>query len=203
MIARLSRSYAAEVSSLTTADLTCQTWAYDISGPRKPAVRTAEIPFAQAGVRLVGLGRLARDARAVARRELGDRIPKDLRIVPRADRQHRGRRFSGGHEHVLGPGRRVEEVPRTQPPLLAVDDQDALAGEHEEPFLRVLFVVVTQHLAGLQDAHADAELRHRLGARVLEQGDVALRRVLGPRRVAHVDHEPALALGHEAGRPLL
>jgi hypothetical protein len=33
---------------------------------------------------------------------------------------------------VLRPGRTVHEVPGPEPPLLALDDEDALVGEDEE-----------------------------------------------------------------------
>jgi hypothetical protein len=39
------------------------------------------------------------------------------------------RNGSGAQEHVRGPGRRMEEIPGLEPPFLALDDQQALAGE--------------------------------------------------------------------------
>ena len=44
-------------------------------------------------------------------------------------------------KHVLRPRRAVDEVPRPQPSLLALDDQQTLAREDEEVLLRVLGVV--------------------------------------------------------------
>ena len=58
----------------------------------------------------------------------------------------------------MRPGGAVEEVPRLQVPLLLLDDEDALAREHEEVFLHVLRVVQPVGLAGLEDVGADCVL---------------------------------------------
>ena len=55
----------------------------------------------------------------------------------------------------------MEEVPRLQLPLLALDDQEALAGQHEEVLLRVLAVVEAHRLPGRQDVEVDPEPRKR------------------------------------------
>jgi hypothetical protein len=62
---------------------------------------------------------------------------------------------------VLGPGWTVEEVPRPKDPLLTLDEQPALSGEHEERLLLILGVVEAVRLARLQDAELDADLRER------------------------------------------
>src|SRR6266511_2102491 len=92
----------------------------------------------------------------------------------------------------------MDEVPSAKGALLAFDDEEALAGEHEEVLLRVLAVVHAARLAGREDADVDAEvgeaglsLEARVGA-----SDAAV--VVLPLRLPRVDHEPALALGDEA-----
>src|SRR2546425_1653445 len=93
------------------------------------------------GVGLVRIGRFALDARAMTGRELGDGVADAPVARPRADHQDRAGLVAGADEDVLGPGRGVEEVPRTQRPLLALDEQRALAGEDEKVLLLVLRVV--------------------------------------------------------------
>ncbi len=52
----------------------------------------------------------------------------------------------------------VEVVPGAESALLFLDDQQALAREHEKAFLRVLGVVHAHRLAGLEHADVDPEL---------------------------------------------
>ena len=52
----------------------------------------------------------------------------------------------------------MEVVPLPEGAFLFFDDQRALAGEHEEPFLAGLGVVERVRLAGGEDAHVDAEV---------------------------------------------
>ena len=90
----------------------------------------------------------------------------------------------------------MHEVPGPEPPLLALDEQQALAREHEEVLLVVLAVVHACGLAGLQHADIDPDLREpRLALEPRVGAEVAL----PPERLARVQHEPALALGNEAG----
>src|SRR5207244_13402410 len=87
-------------------------------------------------------------------------------------------------------------------PLLTLDEQPALPGQHEESFLLRLGVVEAVRLARLQDVESDAELRE-LGRPALE-GALRARRLLfallrrQPRGVPHVHDEPAVAGGCEA-----
>src|SRR5581483_3777078 len=62
-------------------------------------------------------------------------------------------------EHVLRPGRAVEEVPRAQGSLRPLDDQRALALQHEERLLPALPVVQPEPLARLEHVHVEPELR--------------------------------------------
>ena len=65
---------------------------------------------------------------------------------------------SGADDRVLRVGRAVHEVPLPERALLALDDQQRLAGDDEEVLL-ISFPVVHRHrLARLEDLHVDPEL---------------------------------------------
>ena len=80
-------------------------------------------------------------------------------------------------EDVTSAGRTVDEVPGAQVPFLLLDDEEALAGEHEEVLLLRLGVVEAARLPRLEDVEAEAELREEdlLQLRALAQrGTVCL-----------------------------
>ena len=93
-------------------------------------------------------------------------------MLARADGEDDAGALSGPDDHVLRPGGAVHEVPLPQRPLLALDDEQSLAGEHEEVFL-IGFPVVHRHrLTRPEHTEADSDLREvrltlegRLGAR--------------------------------------
>src|SRR5438093_7969346 len=90
----------------------------------------------------------------------------------------------------------MEEVPGTQTSLLALDEQQALAGEDEEPFLRPLAVVEADRLTRLEDADVDPELAEpALALEVAVEAEMAR---IAPAALSGVDHEPAVAVGYEA-----
>ena len=64
-------------------------------------------------------------------------------------------------EDVLGAGGAVEEVPRLEDALAAVDEQPAFPGQNEERLLLRLEVVEAVRLARQHDADVDAELPER------------------------------------------
>ena len=76
-------------------------------------------------------------------------------------------------------------------PFLALDQEKALAGEHEEVLLRVLAVVHPARLAGAEDAELDADLVEAgpLGLQRPEEAEVTFE----PWRLARVQDVPALA----------
>ena len=155
-------------------------------------------------VRLPRVGRLLLDARAEARRELRHGV---AHTASRPTREPAMKITHGAvacaDEDVLGPGGAVEEVPLPQEPLLPFDEQRARPGQHEERLLLRLGVVEPVRLARLQHVEADADLR--------EPGRLALEGALRPGRlplavlrrqplgIPHVDDEPAVARGREAG----
>ncbi len=106
--------------------------------------------------------------------------------------------FSGAHTDVLRVRGAVEEVPRTQTSLLALHEEQALAGEHEEVLLGLLAVVQPVGLSGPKDGNANSELRE-LGVGRLELAAGAEVVMVEPPGVAHVHDEPALGLRCEAG----
>jgi hypothetical protein len=52
----------------------------------------------------------------------------------------------------------VHEVPRLKRPLLALDEQQALAGEHEETLLVGLRVIKPAWLSGLDHLEREADI---------------------------------------------
>src|SRR4051794_22620585 len=67
---------------------------------------------------------------------------------PGAGLEDHARVAPGADEPVLGVRRAVHEVPGLQPPLLAFDEEDALAGEDEEVLLVGLAMVTAARLPG-------------------------------------------------------
>jgi hypothetical protein len=98
----------------------------------------------------------------------------------------------------------VYEVPCLQPSLLILDHQDAFTGEHEEILLVGLGVVEPARLFGTQYLERESDLGEPLNGQIgapaqdrrvgLEDASGSERVVGQPRRVAYVDHEPAI--GH-------
>src|SRR3954449_1422692 len=156
----------------------------------------------------------ALDRRAVRVRDAGvvglllDRVPvlrgrrldgvEDRRARrARAVHEDRARPVAGADRDVARAGRRVQVVPRPHPPLLALDDRDALARQDEEPLEVVLLVVEAGRVAGPQDVHADAE-PVRL---VVGRAEAAPRAAAGHRRPAdlgQVEDVPAVVDRHAA-----
>src|SRR6266850_1457167 len=136
-------------------------------------------------------------ARVVARRELRDWIVQLRVLRSRAGHEDHARPVAGAQEDVLRPGGTVEEVPRAKKPLLTLDEQPALAGQHEERLLLRLGVVEPVRLAGLEDMESDPELPEpELSA--LEGAFRAGRLLLAllrrqPLGVPYVHDEPAVA----------
>ena len=66
------------------------------------------------------------DRGVVLRGNLVDGVMR-LVLSPRTDHQHGARAVAGADEHVLDPGRAVQEIPLAQGTLLAFEDHEALA----------------------------------------------------------------------------
>ena len=158
--------------------------------------------------RRVGLGRdggLGLDPRAVLERNLVARIHDPLLVRPAvagAGHEDQARAVAGADERVLAVGRTVDEVPRLQVALLALDHQQALAGEHEEVLLVGLAVVAAGHLARLDHREREADVREPHVV-ALEDAGVAALGVRDPRGLRDVDDEPAVGDRREAGVELL
>ena len=80
-------------------------------------------------------------------------------LLQRADREDRARAVSGPEDHVLCSGRAVHEVPLPQLPLLALDDEQRLAGKDQEVLLIGLPVVHRHRLARLEHGETESEVR--------------------------------------------
>ena len=87
-------------------------------------------------------------------------------------------------------GRAVHEVPSPERALLALDDQQRLAGHDEEVLLIRLPVVHRHRLARLEYLHVDAELREVLLAFQIAERAAPFDVV--PARIARVEHVPAV-----------
>src|SRR5919206_5077115 len=147
------------------------------------------------GVRLLRLGRLALDADAVPQCERLDRVDEALPSAAGADGEDDGRPRARADDHVVRPAGAVDEVPGAERQLPALDEQQALAREHEEVLLRPLPVVEADRLAGLEHVQVDPELPE--AALALEVAVVAEPAGLAPAALGRVDHEPAVAVGDE------
>ena len=153
------------------------------------------------GIPGVGLGRRGRcdlDTGAVPEGELRDGVVDGPPGLPVAGHEEDARPVAGADEDVLGPVRAVEEIPRTERPLLTLDQQEALAMQDEEALLCLLPVVEPVGLSGLEDAEPHAEVGElRVGR--LEHAARAEDVVREPRRVARVDDEPAVGRRRQPG----
>ena len=98
------------------------------------------------------------------------------------------------------PGRAMDEVPLLQAALLTFDHEQAFAGDDEEVLLAAL-AVVQAVLTGPENLDPEAELSELLLP--LEVGVLPAVVAADPGRVARVEHEPAVALDHEAELGLL
>src|SRR5207302_2550357 len=134
--------------------------------------------------------RLLVDTGAVPERRRFDEVGEPPPPAARADREHDRRPVSCTDDHVRRPAGTVEEVPRFERPLLALDEEQALARQHQEPFLVVLAVIQPERLAGLEDVQVDAELLER--SLSLEIAAGSERPVVAPATLAGVEHEPAV-----------
>ena len=122
-------------------------------------------------------------------RDLGGGVEQLLVGTARPDHQDRARPVTGTDEDVIDVRRHVHEVPGLQRTLLAVDEQRALAGQHEEVLLEVLPVVEAVRLARLEHADVDSELLE-LAVLALEDPRSPERVVVHPARVAQVRDAP-------------
>src|SRR5581483_6486427 len=96
-------------------------------------------------------------AGAVPLRKLGLRVDDPALAGARPGHEQDAWLVAGTDEAVGRSGRAVEEVPRPQPSLLALDERDALAGQHEEVLLPRVGVVEAARPAGMQDGQLDPE----------------------------------------------
>ena len=110
---------------------------------------------------------------------------------PAACHDDHARPVAGADEGVLGPRRRVDEVPGLQAAFLALDHKETLAGDDEEALLAAL-AVVHASLAGREDLDPQAELRPLLLP--LEVGVLPALLAANPGRLAALStNQPSLS----------
>src|SRR5207247_9622046 len=160
---------------------------------RQPPVLVGSVADFHPRVRLLRVGRLRFDGATVAPRGLELRID-DIPARPRADRDRDTRLLTGRDHHVVGVGRAVEVVPRLHEPLLALDEEDALACDDQETLLIRLAVVHARGLARPEDADVEADLvETEIGALAQPGIDAHFVRI-APDRLARIDDVPAVAV---------
>jgi hypothetical protein len=79
-------------------------------------------------------------------------------VLTRADCKDNAGRVSAPDDYVLRLGRAVHEIPLLQRPLLALDDQQRLAGEDEKVFLVGFPVVHPDRLTRREHIETDSDL---------------------------------------------
>lgn len=168
-------------------------------GLGEPAVTASRrLSIREPRVCLVDVGRLLIDAGTVTERGLIDGVaaPSSARLMlARADRENGAGRVSGADDDVLGLGGAVDEVPLAQGPLLALDDQQRRAGQHEKVLLVGLPVIHPHRLTRREHEEADSNLRE-LRLALEGQASPPPLAVL-PACLACVEDEPPLLGGRE------
>ena len=157
------------------------------------------MPLLEAGVRLFGIRRLLLDAGVVAKHRLVDGVPApafSLLVLAGSNGNHDAWPIPGAHDDVVHPDGAVDEVPLPQRPFLSLRDQQRLALHDEEVLLVGLPVIHRHRITRAEDEQIDADLRPIL-PRLEVAEDTAFPSVV-PRRVAGVEHEPALSAGDAA-----
>lgn len=112
---------------------------------------------------------------------------------PRADHQYGAWPVPRAHEHMVGTGGAVEEVPLPQPSLLAIENYEALTVEDEKVLLHGLRVIPAIRLAGLHDLDIHAGVRPAAVLR-LEADNCCATRVTERRGVGQI-HDQDLIHG--------
>src|SRR6188474_3239400 len=99
----------------------------------------------------------------MAERQLGVHVDDALLRPPlsRTCHEDHARTSAGADEAVLGVRRAVHEVPRLERPLLALDQEQALAREDEKVLLVRLTVIPPARLPGLEYRQGEADVGER------------------------------------------
>jgi hypothetical protein len=88
----------------------------------------------------------------------GVAAPGAVLILTGSHAEDDARCVAGAEDDVVRAGWAVHEIPLPQRPLLPLDDQERLAGEHEEVLLVDLPVVHPHQLAGAEHEQVDPNL---------------------------------------------
>src|SRR5262245_19060053 len=170
-------------------------------GKSGPAFGRAGLPLRQPGVRLRRRRRLRLDAGAVAQRELGARVD-DLPPFPGPDHEDHARAVAGADERVLRVRRAVDEVPRPESALFALDQQDAFNGADEGALLVERAVIPAARLSRPKHGNGEAEVRERHVV-ALEDAGVSAHLVRHPGGLRDTDDEPPVGDRRDAVVELL
>src|SRR5262245_40004598 len=162
------------------------------AGARRPWDAHGHVLARPVGPRLVRVVGRLRGRRTVLRRDLAHRVVERLYLRADADHEDRARTVTGADGDVARARRAMEVVPLPQRSLLLLDDQRAIAGEHEEPLLDALRVVERVRLARREDANMDAEVGEGELPRLEGVDDAALLLVANGERFGDVHDEPSL-----------
>src|SRR5215217_3633737 len=123
-----------------------------------PAFRRPRLPLRKRRVCLARHVRLGLDACAVAQGKLRARVRDPLLARAPAGHEDHAWTVARADEDVLRLRRAVDEVPRAKPPLLALDQQHALACDDDEVLLVRLTVIEAARLSRLQHAERESNL---------------------------------------------
>src|SRR5437870_1083963 len=159
------------------------------SGSGQPALAVrGGLSRSETGVRLLRLVRLLVHAGVVPARRLVDGVATPVLavlVLPGANGDDDARAVAGADDHMLHPGRTVDEVPLPQRPLLPLGDQQGRAVHDEEVLLIGLPVIHGHRVPRAEDEQIDADL---LELRLpLEQAEQAAHAAVVPSRLAGVD----------------
>src|SRR5262245_23913751 len=115
------------------------------------------------------------------------------RAVARTYREDEARGVAVADDHVVRASGAMHEIPLPKRALLALDDEQRLAGEHEEVLLVVLPVVHRHRLPRSQPGEVDPELvkvQRVLQPEALELAEHAAAVADPPRRIPCIEAEP-------------
>jgi hypothetical protein len=166
---------------------------------REPAISVSrQLMLRKPSVCLVNVIRLLLDAGAMTEPSLvhGVAAPaRAPRMRTRANGEDDAASSSCADDGVLRLGWAMHEVPLPQRPLLALDDQQRLAGQDEEVLLVGFPVVHAHRLARREHIETDSNLRK--GRFAFEAQTLSSPLLVAPRAVTGVEDEPALPGGHK------
>src|SRR5262245_235076 len=146
-------------------------------------------------IRVPGGIRLGLHAGTVLPGQIGDWVDDRARRTRSCHHDH-ARSLARTDEDVVCSGRAVDEVPRPQTLLLAVDQHQAFSGDDQKVLLDALAVIQPVRLAGPEDMDVHPVLRKlRLAFQICRGAEIL---AVPPGRISGIEHVPALSPGDDA-----